>query len=88
MKASPIPQIVGRGGTAEGRYDASGFDFFPEFDENNTGITNMKDLFKSFLAIMLISAAFVVGFQLGKEKEKQKIPKFQEDHGDIDAALD
>ncbi|HEX9903126.1 MAG TPA: hypothetical protein VGB72_09730 [Acidobacteriota bacterium] len=48
----------------------------------------MKELFKSFLTIMLISAAFVVGFQLGKEKEKQKIPKFQEDHGDIDAVLD
>lgn len=48
----------------------------------------MKDVLKSFLTIMLISAAFVVGFQLGKEKEKQKIPKFQEDHGDIDVALD
>jgi len=48
----------------------------------------MKDLLKSFLTIMLISAAFVVGFQLGKEKEKQKIPKFQEDHSDIDAVQD
>ena len=48
----------------------------------------MKDFFKSFLAIMFISAAFVIGFQLGKEKEKQKIPKFQEDHSDIDATLD
>ncbi len=65
-----------------------GFDFFDEFGENNLGLTIMKDLLKSFLTIMLISAAFVVGFQLGKEKEKQKIPKFQEDHGDIDVALD
>jgi hypothetical protein len=65
-----------------------GFDFFDEFGENNPGITIMKDALKSFLTIMLISAAFVVGFQLGKEKEKQKIPKFQEEHGDIDAALD
>jgi hypothetical protein len=48
----------------------------------------MKELFKSFLTIMLISAAFIVGFQLGKEKEKQKIPKFQEDQGDIEVALD
>ncbi len=64
------------------------FDFFDEFGENNPGLMTMKDLLKSFLTIMLISAAFVVGFQLGKEKEKQKIPKFQEDHGDIDVALD
>jgi hypothetical protein len=68
--------------------NSPGFDFLNKFGENNPGITNMKDLFKSFLTIMLISAAFVVGFQLGKEREKQKIPKFQEDHGDIDAVLD
>jgi len=65
-----------------------GFDFFLKFKENRQGITTMKDFFKSFLAIMFISAAFVIGFQLGKEKEKQKIPKFQEDHSDIDATLE
>ena len=48
----------------------------------------MKDFLKSFLAVALISAAFMVGYQLGREKEKQKIPKFQEDHGDIDLVMD
>lgn len=48
----------------------------------------MKDVFKSFLTVVLITTAFMVGFQLGREKEKQKIPKFQDDRGDIDGILD
>jgi len=48
----------------------------------------MKDVFKSFLTVVLITTAFMVGFQLGKEKEKQKIPKFQDDRGDLDGVLE
>ena len=39
----------------------------------------MKDFFKTLLAIIGLISAFVVGFSLGKEKERRKIPKFQED---------
>lgn len=48
----------------------------------------MKDVFKSFLTVVLITTAFMVGFQLGREKEKQKIPKFQDDRGDLDGVLE
>jgi hypothetical protein len=37
----------------------------------------MKDVMKSLLAVAAITAAFFVGFHLGKEKEKERIPKFQ-----------
>jgi hypothetical protein len=39
----------------------------------------MKDFFKTLLAIITISTAFFVGFHLGKEKERAKIPEFQGD---------
>ncbi len=39
----------------------------------------MKGFFKFLLSLGFIFSAFVFGFQLGKEKEKQKIPKFQDD---------
>jgi uncharacterized membrane protein (Fun14 family) len=39
----------------------------------------MKDFFKTLLAILAISSAFLIGFKLGKQKEKAKIPEFQED---------
>jgi len=39
----------------------------------------MKDFFKTLLAVIAISAAFYAGFHFGKEKEKAKIPEFQED---------
>lgn len=48
----------------------------------------MKDVFKSFLTVVLITTAFMVGFQLGREKEKQKIPKFQDDRSDLDGVLE
>jgi len=39
----------------------------------------MKDFFKGLFSILLVVAAFFVGFKLGKSKEKAKIPNFQED---------
>jgi hypothetical protein len=39
----------------------------------------MKSFFKTLLSILFISSAFIVGFHFGKEKEKKKIPEFQED---------
>ena len=39
----------------------------------------MKSFFKTLLSILLLSSVFIAGFQLGKEKEKKKIPEFQED---------
>ncbi len=42
----------------------------------------MKDLFKSLLALAAITAAYFVGFHLGKEREKERIPKFQTEDTD------
>jgi hypothetical protein len=39
----------------------------------------MKELFKTLLAVIAVSTVFFVGFHFGKEKEKAKIPEFQED---------
>jgi len=39
----------------------------------------MKDFFKALLAIIGLAAAFAVGLNIGREKERKKIPKFQED---------
>lgn len=39
----------------------------------------MKRLLKSLLALFSIVGMFVLGFWLGKEKEKAKIPKFQDE---------
>lgn len=39
----------------------------------------MKDLFKVLLLFLSASAAFVVGFYVGGEKVKGRIPDFQED---------
>lgn len=39
----------------------------------------MKNFFKLLLIILTLGAAFFVGFHFGREKEKIKIPKFQED---------
>jgi hypothetical protein len=58
------------------------FDFSLDFEENTDGKVTMKDLFKSLLAIAAITAAFFVGFHLGKEKEKERIPKFQREDSD------
>jgi len=39
----------------------------------------MKGFFKFLLATLTLGSVFFLGFQLGKEKEKSKIPIFQEE---------
>ena len=39
----------------------------------------MKDFFKTLLMVITISSAFFIGLRLGKEKERAKIPEFQQD---------
>jgi hypothetical protein len=39
----------------------------------------MKGFVKGLFTLLLISFAFFLGFHLGKEKVKDKIPKFQDD---------
>lgn len=37
----------------------------------------MNGFFKTLLGIVTLFAAFLVGFNLGKDKERRKIPEFQ-----------
>jgi hypothetical protein len=37
----------------------------------------MKDFLKTLLVIIGLLTTFLVGFNLGKEKERRKIPEFQ-----------
>ncbi len=39
----------------------------------------MRDLFKTLLLFISASAAFVIGFYMGGEKVKTRIPDFQEE---------
>jgi len=39
----------------------------------------MKKLLKFLLVVISIFSTFLIGFHFGKEKEKARIPKFQED---------
>jgi hypothetical protein len=39
----------------------------------------MKDFFKTLITVIAVTSAFVFGFQLGRSKEKAKIPEFQKD---------
>lgn len=39
----------------------------------------MKGFFKFLLALSSLGAVFFLGFSLGREKEKAKIPIFQEE---------
>lgn len=39
----------------------------------------MKDLFKTLLLFISASAAFLIGFYIGGEKVKTRIPNFQEE---------
>jgi len=39
----------------------------------------MKGFFKLLLAMLTLGSAFFLGLHLGKEKEKSKIPIFQEE---------
>jgi hypothetical protein len=55
------------------------FDFWRRFLKIQDEGFVMKDFFKTLVAIIGLVTAFVVGFNIGKEKERRKIPKFQED---------
>jgi len=39
----------------------------------------MKGLFRAIFGIIFLFSAFLVGFHFGKERQKEKIPEFQED---------
>jgi len=39
----------------------------------------MKDFFRTLFTALVVTSAFVVGFQIGRDKERRKIPEFQED---------
>ncbi len=39
----------------------------------------MRSFFKMMLVILTLGTIFFVGFHFGKEKVKDKIPKFQEE---------
>jgi hypothetical protein len=39
----------------------------------------MKDFFKGILVLAALITSFLMGFQVGRTKEKAKIPNFQED---------
>ena len=39
----------------------------------------MKDFIKRLLTVLAVSSAFIIGFNLGRDKERKKIPEFQED---------
>ena len=51
--------------------------FFPNFRKMEK--PTMKNICKSFFAFIVASSAFLIGFYLGTEKVKSKIPDFQED---------
>ena len=39
----------------------------------------MKDLLKSILVMAAVVCAFIMGLQVGRTKEKAKIPNFQDE---------
>jgi hypothetical protein len=39
----------------------------------------MKDFFRTLFTVIAVTSAFVIGFQIGREKERKRIPEFQED---------
>jgi hypothetical protein len=39
----------------------------------------MNSFFKRLLTVIAVSSAFIIGFSLGRDKERKKIPEFQED---------
>jgi hypothetical protein len=47
--------------------------------KNLSGKKNMKKLFKFLLIALSIFSTFLLGFHFGQEKERARIPKFQED---------
>jgi len=57
----------------------SEIDFSADLDRIEGGKVPMKGFFRFLLAVLTLGAAFVLGLHLGKEKEKSKIPIFQEE---------
>jgi hypothetical protein len=57
----------------------SRIDFSIDLARIEGGKVPMKGFFKFLLALLTLGAAFYVGHHLGKEKEKSKIPIFQEE---------
>jgi hypothetical protein len=39
----------------------------------------MRFFFRNLFTAMVVTSAFVIGFQIGRDKERRKIPEFQED---------
>jgi hypothetical protein len=39
----------------------------------------MKDIFKAFVALLIVASGFFIGFYFGEEKVKSKISDFQKD---------
>jgi hypothetical protein len=54
-------------------------DIFPPFVIKISRKVEMKGFFKFLLTLVTLGSIFFLGFSLGKEKEKAKIPKFQEE---------
>jgi hypothetical protein len=54
-------------------------DFSPDSGIKIGRKVEMKGFFKFLLALLTLGSMFFLGFSLGKEKEKAKIPKFQEE---------
>ena len=54
-------------------------DFFRIFGINLKRKVAMRDLFKTLLLILSASTAFFIGFYLGGERFKAKIPNFQDE---------
>jgi hypothetical protein len=57
----------------------SEIDFLTDLARIEGGKVPMKGFFRFLLAVLTLGAAFVLGLHLGKEKEKSKIPIFQEE---------
>jgi hypothetical protein len=55
------------------------FDIWRDLDRIGAGKVPMKGFFKFLLAVVTLGAVFFLGLHLGKEKEKSKIPIFQEE---------
>ncbi len=39
----------------------------------------MRDIFKSFMALLIVASGFFIGFYFGEEKVKSKFSDFQKD---------
>jgi len=39
----------------------------------------MRDIFKAFMALLIVASGFFIGFYFGEEKVKSEISNFQKD---------